>query len=77
MQALIHLEAIQSVPKRIDYLDSLVEKFILPNPDNPNAASTADREELSGIFLEVMFCYDVWESHEVSCLLFWSCDLST
>ena len=53
MQALIHLESIQSLPKRIDYLDSLVDKFILPNSESPNAASAAEREELSSIFLEV------------------------
>ncbi|XP_042517188.1 pre-mRNA-processing factor 39-like isoform X1 [Macadamia integrifolia] len=54
LEALIHLEAIQSAAKRIDYLDSLVEKFILPILENPNPASTADREELSGVFLEFL-----------------------
>ncbi|KAA8550706.1 hypothetical protein F0562_002390 [Nyssa sinensis] len=54
LEALIHLESIQSIPKRIDNLDSLVEKFIIPNPDNPNAASTTEREELSSIFLEFL-----------------------
>lgn len=53
MQALIHFEAIQSLPKRIDYLDSLVVKFIVPDSETPNVASPADREELSCIFLEV------------------------
>lgn len=53
MQAVIHLESIQPSPKRVDYLDSLVEKFIMPNTDNSNMASTADREEISSIFLEV------------------------
>lgn len=53
MQALIHLESIQSLPKRIDHLDSLVEKFILPNSESANPASAAEREELSSIFLEV------------------------
>lgn len=28
-------------------------KFIVPNPENPNVASVAEREELSSIFLEV------------------------
>lgn len=59
MQALIHLEATQSIPKQINYLDSLVEKFLLPNTDNPDVVGTADREELSSIFLEVMLFYAV------------------
>lgn len=53
VQAVIHLESIQSSPKRIDYLDALVEKFITPNPENPNITSATEREELSCIFLEV------------------------
>ncbi|KAK6937723.1 hypothetical protein RJ641_031231 [Dillenia turbinata] len=54
LEALIHLETISSLPKRIDHLDLLVDKFIVPNPDNPNVATTADREELSCIFLEFL-----------------------
>eukprot|EP00262_Sarcandra_glabra_P008148 TRINITY_DN213_c0_g1_i1.p1 TRINITY_DN213_c0_g1~~TRINITY_DN213_c0_g1_i1.p1 ORF type:complete len:576 (+),score=118.86 TRINITY_DN213_c0_g1_i1:261-1988(+) len=54
LEALIHLESIQSCTKRIDYLDSLVEKYITPNPDNPNMACSTDREELSSIFLEFL-----------------------
>lgn len=57
VQAVIHLESIQPLPKRVDYLDSLVEKFITPNPENPNLASTIDREEISCILLEVIFLY--------------------
>lgn len=53
LQALIHMESIQSLPKQINRLDSLVEKFIAPGPDNPNPASYIEREELSSIFLEV------------------------
>ena len=53
MQALIHMESIQSQPKQIDRLDSLVEKFISPSPDNLSPASYAEREEFSSIFLEV------------------------
>lgn len=53
LQAIIHLESLLPSPKRLEYVDSLVEKFITPNPDNPNAASTADREDLSSIYLEV------------------------
>ncbi|RVX19353.1 Pre-mRNA-processing factor 39 [Vitis vinifera] len=54
LEALIHLESIQSLPKRIDHLDSLVDKFIHTNPESPNAASAAEREELSSIFLEFL-----------------------
>ncbi|XP_010262449.1 PREDICTED: pre-mRNA-processing factor 39-like isoform X2 [Nelumbo nucifera] len=54
LEALIHLEAIQSVPKNIDHLDSLVEKYIVPSPDNSSVMSTADREEISSIYLEFL-----------------------
>lgn len=59
MQALLHFEAIQPLPKKvdIDFLDSLVTKFIFPSPENANTASATDREELSSIFLEVI-CFD-------------------
>ena len=53
MQALIQFESTQSRPKEIDYLDSLVLKFIEPNSENLNISSVAEREELSSIFLEV------------------------
>ncbi|XP_023745513.1 pre-mRNA-processing factor 39-1 isoform X1 [Lactuca sativa] len=52
LEALIHVESIQSLPKRIDHIDSLVEKFISPESDNPNPATYIEREELSSIFLE-------------------------
>ncbi|CAN0897658.1 Pre-mRNA-processing factor 39-1 [Linum grandiflorum] len=48
--AFIHLESIMSLPKRIDHLDSLVDKFIAPSSES--TASAAEREELSCIFLE-------------------------
>lgn len=51
---MIHLESIQSLPKQIEYIDSLVEKFIFPNPENPSVASVEEREELSNILLEVI-----------------------
>lgn len=54
MQALIHFESIQSPPRQTDYLESLVDKFIVPNSDSSNTASAAEREELSCIFLEVI-----------------------
>lgn len=53
-QAVIHLETIQPQPKRIDYLDSLVEKVIVPNSDSTDIASTTDKEEISCIFMEVI-----------------------
>lgn len=54
LEALIHFETFLPLPKRIDYLDSLVDKFILPNSDSVNAASASEREELSCIFLEFL-----------------------
>ncbi|GJZ17454.1 pre-mRNA-processing factor 39-like protein isoform X1 [Tanacetum coccineum] len=54
LEALIHMESIQSQPKQIDRLDSLVEKFIAPGPDNLSPATYAEREELSSIFLEFL-----------------------
>ncbi|KAF5181953.1 Pre-mrna-processing factor [Thalictrum thalictroides] len=54
LEALIHFESVQLVPKRIDYMDSLVEKFIAANSDNPNASSPTDREDLSSIYLEFL-----------------------
>ncbi|XP_073150895.1 pre-mRNA-processing factor 39-1-like isoform X2 [Henckelia pumila] len=54
LEAMIHLESIQTLPKRIDYLDSLVDKFIVHNPTNASVASLGEREELSSIFLEFL-----------------------
>ncbi|CAK8543657.1 unnamed protein product [Lathyrus sativus] len=56
LEALLHFEAIQPQPKRvdIDFLESLVVKFITPNPENPGVASATEREELSTIFLEFL-----------------------
>lgn len=51
---MIHLESIHPSPKHVESVDSLVEKFITPDAENPNVtASTSDREEISLIFLEV------------------------
>ncbi|KAJ3682409.1 hypothetical protein LUZ60_014982 [Juncus effusus] len=52
IEAIIHLESISPSPKRIDLLNSLVEKFITPNEENPN--SSTEREDLSCIFLEFL-----------------------
>lgn len=54
VQALIFFESFQSLPKRIDYLDSLVDKFVVGNPDSSTITSIADREDVSSIFLEVI-----------------------
>lgn len=54
LEAIIHLESIQSTPKRIEFIDPLINKFIAPNPDNPGAASFIDREELSSIYVEFL-----------------------
>ncbi|XVF81058.1 hypothetical protein PTKIN_Ptkin15bG0125900 [Pterospermum kingtungense] len=50
LEALIHFETILPPPRRIDYLESLVDKFIAPNSEG----SAADREDLSSIFLEFL-----------------------
>ncbi|KAG0465322.1 hypothetical protein HPP92_019486 [Vanilla planifolia] len=52
LEAAIHLETILPLPKRIEYLDMLVEKFITPNADT-SMANPIDREDVSCIFLEV------------------------
>ncbi|XP_071919102.1 pre-mRNA-processing factor 39-1 isoform X3 [Coffea arabica] len=62
IEALIHFESVQSLPKRMDYLDSLVDKFIVPTADNPNVASITEREELSSIFLEFLDLFGDAES---------------
>ncbi|KAI9181127.1 hypothetical protein LWI28_011751 [Acer negundo] len=54
LEALIHFESIQSPPRQIENLESLVDKFIVPNSDSPNIANAAEKEELSCIFLEFL-----------------------
>ncbi|CAA0823930.1 Tetratricopeptide repeat (TPR)-like superfamily protein [Striga hermonthica] len=54
LESMIHLESIMPFPKQIEYLDSLVDKFIVPTPENPSVASVDEREELSSIFLEFL-----------------------
>ncbi|KAJ4851330.1 hypothetical protein Tsubulata_005696 [Turnera subulata] len=53
LEVFIHLESFLPPPKRIDYLDSLVDKFIMPSSDGHNATAT-EKEELSSIFLEFL-----------------------
>ncbi|KAK3405181.1 hypothetical protein EUGRSUZ_K01429 [Eucalyptus grandis] len=54
LEILIFMETVMPLPKRIDHLDTLVEKFINPNIDSPNTASIAEREDVSSIFLEFL-----------------------
>lgn len=54
IEALILLESMRPHQKQIEYLDSIVEKFIIPSADNANTASVSEREELSSIFLEFL-----------------------
>ncbi|XP_038717742.1 pre-mRNA-processing factor 39-like isoform X2 [Tripterygium wilfordii] len=57
LEALIHFESIQPSSKQIDYLDSLVDKFILPSTDSSNPASAVEKEEISSIFIEFLGLY--------------------
>ncbi|KAE8675132.1 Tetratricopeptide repeat (TPR)-like superfamily protein isoform 3 [Hibiscus syriacus] len=50
LEALIYFETILPPPKKIDYLESSVDKFITSNSDG----SAADREDMSSIFLEFL-----------------------
>nr|KJB11037.1 hypothetical protein B456_001G237700 [Gossypium raimondii] len=50
LEALIHFETILPPLRQIDYLESLVDKFLAPSLDG----STADKEDLSSIFLEFL-----------------------
>lgn len=63
LEAAIHLESILPFPKRIDYLDLLVENFITPNTENCYIASTADREDISCTFLEFLDLFG--DSHSI------------
>ncbi|KAI4341781.1 hypothetical protein MLD38_026465 [Melastoma candidum] len=54
LETMICLETVLPYPKRIEYLDMLVEKFLSSNVDGLNSASLVDREELSSIYLEFL-----------------------
>lgn len=54
LQAVIFLESIFQSEKRIDLLESLVEKFLAAEQTQGELASLSDKEELSSIYLEVM-----------------------
>lgn len=53
------MESIQPDPNRTHYVDSLVEKYIIPGPDN--SASVTDREEVSSTFVKFLGHFgDAW-----------------
>ncbi|OEL33725.1 Pre-mRNA-processing factor 39 [Dichanthelium oligosanthes] len=54
LEAVIHLESIFPCEKRIDFLDSLVEKFVTHESSQGEGSSLGDKEEISSIFLEVI-----------------------
>ncbi|CAH8390329.1 unnamed protein product [Eruca vesicaria subsp. sativa] len=54
MEALIFCETILPPPRKIEYLDPLVEKLIKPNVDTQNTASSTEREEVSLIYIEFL-----------------------
>ncbi|XP_010475046.1 PREDICTED: pre-mRNA-processing factor 39-like isoform X1 [Camelina sativa] len=54
LESLIHLESILLPPRKIDYLEPLVEKFIKPDADTQNTASSTEREELLLTYIEFL-----------------------
>ncbi|CAL4921418.1 unnamed protein product [Urochloa decumbens] len=54
LEAVIHLESIFPCEKRIDFLDSLVEKFVTQESFQGEGSSLGDKEEISSIFLEFL-----------------------
>jgi pre-mRNA-processing factor 39 len=54
LEAVIHLESIFPCEKRIDLLDSLVEKFVTHESSHGEGSSLGDKEEISSIFLEFL-----------------------
>ncbi|KAL6648586.1 hypothetical protein ACP70R_012810 [Stipagrostis hirtigluma subsp. patula] len=54
LEAVIHLESMFPCEKRIEFLDSLVEKFLAPEPSHGEVVSLGDKEEISSIFLEFL-----------------------
>ncbi|XP_062216513.1 pre-mRNA-processing factor 39-1-like [Phragmites australis] len=54
LEAVIHLESMFPCEKRIEFLDSLVEKYLTPEPSQGEIASLGDKEEVSSIFLEFL-----------------------
>ncbi|CAM8933573.1 unnamed protein product [Rhodiola kirilowii] len=54
LEALIHLESVTSAPKQMDLLESLVDRYLNPNPESPSDAIASEKEELSCIYLEFL-----------------------
>uniref|UniRef100_J3LLA6 Suppressor of forked domain-containing protein n=1 Tax=Oryza brachyantha TaxID=4533 RepID=J3LLA6_ORYBR len=54
LEAIMQLESIFPSEKRIEFLDSLVEKFLMAEPTEGEATSLADKEDISSIFLEFL-----------------------
>ncbi|VAI53145.1 unnamed protein product [Triticum turgidum subsp. durum] len=54
LEAVIFLESIFQSEKRIDLLESLVEKFLTAEQTQGELASLSDKEELSSIYLEFL-----------------------
>lgn len=50
----MQLESILPSEKRIEFLDSLVEKFLTAEPTDGEVTSLADKEDISSIFLEFL-----------------------
>jgi hypothetical protein len=71
VQAIIHLESFFPCEKRIEFIDSIVEKFLTPEPSQGELSSLGDKEEISSIFLEVIFrsCYPSWFNYAEDMLL--------
>ncbi|CAF2105213.1 unnamed protein product [Brassica oleracea] len=62
MEALIFFETILPPPRKIEYLDPLVENLIKPNVVTQNTASSTEREELSLIYIEFLGLFGDVES---------------
>ncbi|EEE58564.1 hypothetical protein OsJ_09874 [Oryza sativa Japonica Group] len=54
IEAIMQLESILPSEKRIEFLDSLVEKFLTAEPTEGEVTSLADKEDISSIFLEFL-----------------------
>ncbi|KAL5219139.1 hypothetical protein ABZP36_019823 [Zizania latifolia] len=54
LEAIMHLESIFPCERRIEFLDSLVEKFLTAEPTEGEISSLGDKEDISSIFLEFL-----------------------
>uniref|UniRef100_A0A6N2MZ43 Uncharacterized protein n=1 Tax=Salix viminalis TaxID=40686 RepID=A0A6N2MZ43_SALVM len=55
LEALIHLETFLPQPKQIDYLDSLVDNFILTRSESVNPASASERKSYLAFSWRILF----------------------